>query len=262
MSLLGSDFNTEMPDNEDQVKRGAEWIRDLKKRIKDFANVLFFLDTGRFRPSVIPSSALLDMPGLTPGSYGRVSVNKQGLVTAGFESGETVGSQLKMVTFVAAASWVVPQNVSRVKARIYGAGGGGQINAGTPANGVGGGGGQYVETVVAVSPGSTLSIGVGVGGVASATSTAAASGGSSSVGSVSAKGGQWGGPGGSISPGVTNALVVSGHYGGQTGSTNNFGPAGYGGGYDLPAPGAGGRGGSSATAQPGRDGIVVLEYVG
>lgn len=85
---LGSDFDPSQPDNSDSVKFGAEWIRDLKRRVKQFASRMYNLETGQLLDGVVRHLSLRDMPGLTPGTYNRVKVNSKGLVTEGAVTSE------------------------------------------------------------------------------------------------------------------------------------------------------------------------------
>eukprot|EP01052_Picozoa_sp_SAG31_P002233 SAG31_NODE_77_length_27533_cov_47.448859_4_plen_1845_part_00 len=61
-------------------------------------------------------------------------------------------------------SWVVPDGVHNVTARVWGGGGAGGLNS--YGWGMGGGGGGFSHSVVAVTPGTTIRIVVGSGGLA------------------------------------------------------------------------------------------------
>lgn len=100
---------------------------------------------------------------------------------------------LQSVTFTANGTWVVPAGITRVLVSGCGAGGGGGggyygaglINVVAPGGG-GGGAGTYDERSMAVTPGETLTVTVGVGGAGGAggtgvTSPAAGFAGSASV---------------------------------------------------------------------------------
>lgn len=63
------------------------------------------------------------------------------------------------------SSFIVPAGVSTIKVRAWGAGAGGS-NAGSASTGYGGGAGAYVEAIVPVTAGETLTITVGAGGAA------------------------------------------------------------------------------------------------
>jgi len=82
--------------------------------------------------------------------------------------------------FQSNGTFVVPAGVSRLSVELYGAGGGGavmQCNSGG-----GGGAGAYTSTVLAVQEGQTLTINVGIGGVAgSLSSTSGGIGGDSQI---------------------------------------------------------------------------------
>ena len=64
------------------------------------------------------------------------------------------------------ASWTVPSNVYWVRVQAWSGGQGGQASQGNVRSQVGGGGGGYVETVCAVTPGNSYSVAVGIGGPA------------------------------------------------------------------------------------------------
>lgn len=65
------------------VKLGAQWIRDIKSRLKLFCQTLFNLETGDFRDNVVRSDSLKDT-GVTPGTYNKVQVNSKGQAIAAF----------------------------------------------------------------------------------------------------------------------------------------------------------------------------------
>jgi len=82
--------------------------------------------------------------------------------------------------FQSNGTFVVPAGVSRLSVELYGAGGGGAI---MKCNSAGGGGaGAYTSTILAVQEGQTLTINVGIGGVAgSLSSTSGGIGGDSQI---------------------------------------------------------------------------------
>lgn len=226
-----------------------------------------------------------------------VTINSQGNVALTNPQGALIfpdGSVQKYATFTranvisASTTWNVPLNVSHVRARVWGAGGGGGGNYQQGAGG-GGGGGGYAEQIVAVTPGTSITITVGTGGVGGGNSSVSASannggsGGSSSFGAyVSATGGVGGfgtllgesGIGGAGGRGYGNALVIfggTGHSGFCVGFSGLGGAGGVGaqGGGGAPAgnshtgssPGGGGGGGvNDSYGGTGANGLVVVEY--
>jgi hypothetical protein len=161
---LGDDFNPADPADSSLVKLGAQWIRDIKWRLKQFASVLFNLETGDFKDNVVRSASLIDS-GVTPGTYNRVRVSSKGLVEEGFDEDVQQTGVLHRGRFEAAGAvvdtvagsdaltgsggtytgsgapytgtysvlngatyvayqWVVPENVRRVRVSLTGGGGG------------------------------------------------------------------------------------------------------------------------------------------
>lgn len=90
-------------------------------------------------------------------------------------------------------NWTVPANISRVRARVWGAGGGGGQGEQTNSAGAGGNGGAYAEGSFAVTPGQVIPITVGAAGLAgniSPNKPDGTAGGSSSFGAfVTSQGG-------------------------------------------------------------------------
>lgn len=80
---LGNDFNIGQPSDDDLVKNGAGWIRDVKARLKSFLGVLFNLETGDFQDNVIAKEKLRDLSPSPAGTWVQVNVNSKGLVTGG-----------------------------------------------------------------------------------------------------------------------------------------------------------------------------------
>lgn len=297
---LGTDFDVTKPADSSAVRRGAWWIRDLKSRIVSFCGVLFNLDTGDFRDNVIRSESLIDS-GVTPGEYTSVTVDRKGRVTAGSNPVEQHQAKVYRAVFQAAAgangfydtdtgkststgsthaayssgspapftgivsaslngsnfityTFTIPDNVRRIKVIVVGAGGGGHA-------GHGGGGGEHREATLPVTPGSAISIAVGVGGAGGGSDQA---GGPSlvNVGSLYVEAGA-GSPGTAGSNGSAVAGASSGTVGtlvcsGGAGTTTAAGPSGSGViGNSGVAYGTGGN--SSGTN--GADGVVILEWL-
>jgi len=146
-------------------------------------------------------------------------------------------------------SFVVPQNVSRITVKSWGAGGGGG-RASTALNqavGGPGGGGGYAQGTITVTPGETLTVYVGGGGIGGTTQSA----------SDSREGGGGGGLTGVFRS--TTPLIIAGGGGGGGGIGDvgfEDGGAGGGGGGStgatgLTAPDGGGVGGGGGTQAAG-----------
>lgn len=138
-------------------------------------------------------------------------------------------SEKTTVAFTATGSttWVVPAGVTRVSARIWGAGGGsGYMPSATSSYAPpgGGGAGAYVEKAFAVQPGDTLTIVVGSGGAGGNGAGGGSTGGASSVatGGVTATAG--GGLGGANGNGV--GQIANGGFGGSPDGSYDFGVLG------------------------------------
>lgn len=193
----------------------------------------------------------------------------------------------QMVSYTASGSFVVPVGVSRLRLRVFGAGGGGggAANGGQSGGGAGGG---YAEGIFNVAPGSSLPVTVGLGGAGGpGAPSAGAPGGASSVAAlISATGGLAGnagngsgaaqsgsgglGAGGTVnltgqtgSGGAPSTLGGAGGAsamgaGGQSGSQNGAGSNGL-----LPGGGGGGTATSAAggfSGGSGGGGLVIVEY--
>lgn len=72
-------------------------------------------------------------------------------------------SSLSNYTVAGANTFVVPSGTTKISVEIWGAGGGGNTISGVPN---GGGGGAYGTAVITVTPGETLTLGIGAGGAA------------------------------------------------------------------------------------------------
>lgn len=121
MALLGSDFDSSQPagasTNANQID---ESIRDIKTRLKAWGTIYRDLETGLFKNNIIPSSALIDS-GVTPGTYGGLTINAKGQVTSA--SSFTTLSQYGITD---------AESVTSVKAAQYGGTG---LDASSAANG-------------------------------------------------------------------------------------------------------------------------------
>ena len=115
-------------------------------------------------------------------------------------------------TFTSSTTWTCPVGVTSIQVECWGAGGaGGSASAATSSgnrSGGGGGAGSYVNKTIAVVPGTTYTITVGVGGIKGGTTGAS---------------GYFGNPGGKseFSGGTVTTLTASGGTGGTgAGNTN------------------------------------------
>ena len=177
--------------------------------------------------------------------------------------------------FTTSGPFVVPSGVTQAKVTVIGGGGAGGTDATVPGGG-GGAGGRAVGIVTGLTPGSTIYVTVGAGGVASATPAQGGPGGTSSFGAyLSATGGVGGGggtanqpnAGGSGGSGVggqvnevgsygTDCVVQAAQGGDGGGPGNGRGTTG-----NLNGLAAGGPGGGTGTVGGnGAPGLVFLEY--
>jgi hypothetical protein len=198
----------------------------------------------------------------------------------------SVLNSLNVQVFDSNGVFVVPVGAKKVMVEVWGAGGSGgpccfcSVAGGGTFGGGGGGGGGYAKGIVNVTPGSNITVTVGVGGGVS--SNMSFNGGTSSFGSfISATGGQGGyvgnsssgytAPGGVGIGGFLSLTGVAGLYplvGGSAGS--GYGGAGGAdnggiGGTNTPGgiPGGGGAGGNTTPGQlggPGGNGKVIVYY--
>lgn len=189
--------------------------------------------------------------------------------------------------FAQTTVWRAPPDVRAAKVRLVAGGGGGGGGDSDYAGG-GGGAGGYAEAVVAVDPGSTLTVTVGVGGTGGAPrfnggtggTTLFASADGTLVSALGGTGGRSGNPdstGGDGGRGTVGTLLLTGGPGGD-GPISASRPGGVGG---VSAFGGGGRSvlGGGATAQGqavgsgaaggygpstlggrGANGLVIVEY--
>lgn len=145
-----------------------------------------------------------------------------GAVLVSFFPDDIQKAQAEVVSFVynsaVDTTWTVPEGVTSIEVKAWGAGGGGGAGA-DPGEGGEGGGGAFASGTLSVTPGQILKLRVGGGGVGS---TESASG-------INSAGGGGGG--------------------GYSGILNNNDAA-----YLLAAGGGGGGGGDNSNAQEGGDG--------
>ena len=107
------------------------------------------------------------------------------------------GVTQKVQEFTSTGSFVTPSNVSAVQVILVGGGGGAgyrKTNSAARRLGAAGGGGQYLDTLIAVTPGNTYTVTIGAGGAAS-TSLASNGGigGNTTFGSLATASGNGGG---------------------------------------------------------------------
>lgn len=193
------------------------------------------------------------------------------------------GGSIQVYATPGSYTHTVPAWAKRLRVRLCGGGGGGGGSSASAAAG-GGGAGGYAEGVVSVTPGQTIPVIVGAGGVGGAAGLPGTAGGTSSFGTfLSATGGGTarlvvsGVPitGGEPGQGTGGAIALQGGYGaegsnaascpGGHGGASYFGGGGNGGfptGIAGRAPGSGGGGGWSNgnnTGGNGAPGIVIVE---
>lgn len=89
MANFGSDFDPTVPADASPRRDGAKWIRDIKTRLKSFASVYFDLESGKFRPGVLPSSVLV--PTNAAGTWTKGIFNAQGQLIQGFNPTTAAG---------------------------------------------------------------------------------------------------------------------------------------------------------------------------
>jgi hypothetical protein len=190
--------------------------------------------------------------------------------------------------FTSNGTFTIPPGITKLKVIVQGAGGSGAGSNGTTYGSGGAAGGSAIKYLSGLTPGNTLVVTVGLGGVGG--TGAGATGGASSVASgtqtittITAGGGVGGGTassgalGGGAGGGATGGDInMPGNYGGTTwvtgvgaeGANSNFGgkPTASGGAsIAATSYGAGGGGaGNSAGSQNGGNGfagIVIFEWV-
>jgi len=143
-------------------------------------------------------------------------------------------------------SWTVPTGVDTISVVTVGGGGGGGEDNGVPAKGGGGGGALAYVNSILVTPGETLTVGVGTSGQPGIVPTSTASNGGNSyvkrgaISLVEAGGGQKG-----------NSLTVNGNFNGGTGGTVIVGTGGNGGAGGTGVSGSGGGGGAGGYSGNG-----------
>lgn len=172
----------------------------------------------------------------------------QGTAVAGgyiYVVGGGQGSVVTTTTYYSAgtSTYSVPAGVTSIAVKVWGAGGGGGAGSGGSGSGGAGGGGGYVKSILSVTPGESLDILVGTGGIKGASNNDAGAGGGYSAVKRSStfllQAGGGGGGGGSSGNGTGGAGGAGG------GASGAAGGSGTGGGGSAGTTGAGGAGGSA-----------------
>lgn len=153
------------------------------------------------------------------------------------ECEEETGEQVVVFSTDGSHSFVVPDGVTEVGVKAWGAGGGGN-----------GGGGGYVSGTISVSSGETLSISVGGGGAASRTAGTSAISPGGTGGNAASFVGAGGGGASGVRRSSTNLVVAPG---GGGGSLNWAGGAGGGASGTAGSGNPFGSGGSGGTSSSG-----------
>ena len=182
--------------------------------------------------------------------------------------------------FTSSGTFTVPTGVTKIRAKVWGAGGAGGSSTSLDNPGGGGGGGGYGEGIFSVTPGQQLQITVGAGGYGSGgsssvgtliTSTGGSIGGTGSASGVgaggvggSSSGGQVVIPGGDGTAGIVySSTYMEGGMGNSAfGSAVSRVTAGFGTSFDGGvgvSPGGGGSG-STNTGGAGASGYVEISW--
>lgn len=202
-------------------------------------------------------------------------------VVSGTNAGVTALAQI----FTSNGTFTVPNGVSGVKVTVVGGGGGGALGSTESYGGQGGGAGAAaIKWLTGLTPGNTITVTIGSGGIGGAIPTdggySRIASGTQSITTITANGGYrgWpfgspnptGGAGGSATGGDINlggaAADNQGPLGGSVGASSIFGGGGSAGGGGVTpaagtAPGAGGGGGGLGDyGAAGANGIVIFEY--
>lgn len=187
-----------------------------------------------------------------------------------------------VISATGSTSWIVPANVTKIRVRQWGAGGGGGGGGGGEGsfgggNGVAGNPGGYVEAVVSVTPGATVTVVNGTGGSGgSGGSFNVSGGGNGSAGSdggtstLSGTGFSFtanGGPGGPAGTGATAGgpagtdAIYSPNPGTATQTTGTADVLSHGGGRAFGTRGVGGGPSGNGTAgSSGQSAVTVIDY--
>lgn len=237
--------------------------------------------------SSISNTGVLTLPTSTDTLVGRATTDTLTNKTVG--AGGLAGLTPKQTNFLVNGTFTIPAGVTAVKVTVVGGGGAGGGSTATNNGGGGGSGAVAVKWLSSLTPGLTIAVTVGAGGVG--VSAAGGNNGASSIiasgtqaiTTVTAFGGFGGASTGAPSAGggagtqATNGDINSGGNGGTSayastiGGTGGAGPFGGAGqsasasaGNAASGPGAGGGGAGAAGNAAGGNGaagIVLFEYV-
>ena len=167
-----------------------------------------------------------------------------GILSGSFANQSCVVHLPETLYLTSGSTWTVPGDWSNAanKIEVIGGGGGGLGGGGSGDGGGGGGGGYSSITNLTLTPGSTVSYNVGLGGAGAAGGNTWFNGGSLSNASVSAQGGGGGGaPAGGSGGQASNGIGTTRYFGGSGGG------GGYGGGGGGGAAGPHGNGGAAGS---------------
>ncbi len=172
----------------------------------------------------------------------------------GSGTGTVSGSFSNSISFIPNGSyqWIVPSGVSKIRVKVWGAGGGSSMGTQEYGGATGGGSGGYAEKILTVSSGTTYTISVGTGGSPGTNWVSppdlrsdGKDGGTSSFSTlVSATGGKGG-------KAWTTTVALGGS--GLNGDINRVGGSG---GYAQGANGA--KGGDTVDGLPGAPGAIEV----
>ena len=228
------------------------------------ADIIAFATAGTedFR---IGSAGELGIQGANYGTSGQVLTS--GGSGAAPSWAAATGGQIQSQTFTANGTWTAPSGVTRVRAYVFGGGGG---NYGSSCGSTTGGFGGFAVGDYAVTPGTGYAVTVGAGGAGVTSGTGTAGGTSSFAAFASATGGGGGSSGGggvsgSGSGGTLRNGNSQGSIGAQTaiiqGTTRSSGNTAFA--YTNTNNAYIGAGGTTdAAARIGTTGAVYFEWVG
>lgn len=152
-------------------------------------------------------------------------------------------------------TYIVPNGVTSITVKVWGAGGGGGAGSGGGGIGGNGGGGGFTQTDLAVTPGQVLNIEVGTAGAGAGSNRLGGNGGGYSAvknGSTFLAQAGGGGGGGGTNAGVNASGGAAGSGGGTSGTAGAAGTAAFlngnpGGGGGAGTTSSGGTGGTAGT---------------
>lgn len=304
----GATFNYDIPDNILRIVDNADATKKLAFEVSG-------ISTGTTRTLTLTNTSLaIPANATSPSSLVLAEDTDNGTNTATIIAPTALGAnrtytlpdatgtvlldtaQAKTITVLTSGtSWSVPANVTQVKYRMVGGGAQGGGSTGTNFQASGGGGGEYAEGYLSVTPSGSVAYAIGAGGLGAGSGANGNNGGNTTFGGITANGGLGGlqrpaggndgragglgGTGGSGSAdiriageagdaSITNA--TTGHYQGGGGGSSQLGrgarnPALFSGtatGNAGQLYGGGGSGGFGTTGAGGAGaaGVIILEY--